>query len=94
MSPTKNHAQDEDIILDCDVPTMINSDNDELVEVIDENSDDHEILKENPKAYNRNRRRSLPRLGSLRRSRTKPIPQSRTTYDFNNCVSELPIKDK
>ena len=93
MSPIENHAQDEDIILDCDVPTMINSDNDdELVEVVDDNSDDHEILKENPKVYNRNRRRSLPR--SLRRNRKKPIPQSRTTYDFSNCEPEPPIKDK
>ena len=93
MSPTENHAQDEDIILDCDVPTTIDSDNDDkLVEVVDENSDDHEILKENPRVHNINRRRSLPR--SLRRSRKKPIPQSRTTYDFNNCESELPVKDK
>ena len=93
MSITENHAQDEDIILNCDVPTTIDSDNDdELVEVVDENSDDHEILKENPKIYNRNRQRSLPR--SLRRSRKKPIPQSRTTYDFSNCEPEPPIKDK
>ena len=92
--PTENHAQDEDIILDCDDPTTIISDNDdELVEIIDENSEDHDIDKEKSNTNNKHRRQSLPRLRSFG-NRKKPIPQSRTTYDLNNCESEPPIQDK
>ena len=96
MSTNENQAQkDEDIMIDCDDdPKMIISDNDD--EIIEEHSNDdrdldHEIKNSN-KHQNNHRRRSMPRLRSLRNNMNKTnIPQSKTTCDFQkSCENELP----
>ena len=105
LSP-ENQAQkeNEDILIDCDDdPKMIISDNEEinyneedLVEIIEEHSNNdlsigHEIKNSN-KYQNNHRRRSMPRLKSLRNNKNKTnIPQSKTTCDFKqSCENELP----
>ena len=105
LSTNENQAQkDEDIMIDCDDdPKMIISDNEEincndqdLVEIIEGNSNndrrdlDHEIKNSNK--HQNHRRRSMPRLRSLRNNKNKTnIPQSKTTCDFQkSCENELP----
>ena len=93
---TENQAQkdQEDIMIDCDDdPKMIISDNDD--EIIEEHSNDdrdldHEIKNSNK--HQNHRRRSMPRLRSLRNNKNKTnIPQSKTTCDFQkSCENELP----
>ena len=95
LSTNENQAQkDEDIMIDCDDdPKMIISDNDD--EIIEDHSNDdrdldHEIKNSNK--HQNHRRRSMPRLRSLRNNKNKTnIPQSKTTCDFQkSCENELP----
>merc|ERR1719491_967018 len=91
LSTNENQAQkDEDIMIDCDEdPKMIISDNDD--EIIEEHSNDdrdldHEIKNSN-KHQNNHRRRSMPRLRSLRNNKNKTnIPQSKQLATSNKVV--------